>query len=184
MEFAHATKVNQQAEAKAKARTTRAKAGFDLARSDADRAVARQELIAADEAVVAAGLETLLSMYAYMQSCLPDADSWDRFRKVATRDGVDAEELMGVCSAIFAAVTGRPSSRPSESSDGPSSIGLRSTDSFGLPVPTDGPPRPPTGSEPAWEPAAEQLRVLTAAERQRAELRGHMRPVRDLLTGS
>ena len=183
MRFAHRTKLNQVAEEQANRRMERAQAVMDAARSEHARTVAQPELTAAAEAVMEAQLDNMAAMYEFMQGCLPDESTWQRFQLVALRAGSSAEELMGVCSAIFAAVTGRPSSRPSEFSDGPSSTGGTSMDDYVSPAPTSGQPPPSAGSAAAPS-GLDRLRALTALERQRAEMRGHMKPVRELLQSS
>lgn len=43
---------------------------------------------------------------------------WPKFQKVAADNKVDADELMRVCGAVYQAITGRPTRRPSASADG------------------------------------------------------------------
>jgi len=62
----------------------------------------------------------LSAMYDLLQQCIADAD-WDRFQSVANKVRADGEELMGVVKDVMEELTARPTSRPSDSSDGPKS---------------------------------------------------------------
>lgn len=64
-------------------------------------------------------LAGLAAMHELMRDCLAAGD-WPRFQKVAADNKAEADELMEVCGAVYAAVTGRPTRRPSASVDGSS----------------------------------------------------------------
>lgn len=177
MRFAWRQKVVNQAEEQATAKREAAQAQMDRAYSDAARAVHQDTLTAAEMAQTEASLDRMACMYEFMQGCLPDEDEWQRFQRTAIKHRVQADELMQVCSAIFAAASGRPTSRPSGSSDGPSNTGDTSTGVSASPGPTGG-PRPP---DTAWEPDPNQVRVLTAAELQRRQFFSDTVPVGELL---
>jgi hypothetical protein len=179
MRFAWRQKVVDLADKQAKDRRDRAQEQMDRAFTDTARAVWQPELSAADLAVTEAGLDRMAAMYEFMRGCLPDDESWARFEATAVRFGVDADVLMEVCSAIFAAVIGRPTSRPSESSDGPLTTGAESTGSYGWPEPTPGQPLQPTDS--LLEEPLPPVRVLTENELQRLQIRAQMAPVGQLL---
>jgi hypothetical protein len=66
-------------------------------------------------------LEGLVAMYDLLEQVIDPAD-WDRFVNVASRDRVDGETLMSVVGKAIKAMTGRPTQRSSDSSDGPTSI--------------------------------------------------------------
>lgn len=55
-------------------------------------------------------------------------DDFDRFWQLALSNRQDASDLMEVYQAIGAALTGRPTQRPSDSSDGPPSTEPKSLD--------------------------------------------------------
>lgn len=67
-------------------------------------------------------MEGLAAMHELLRDCLTAGD-WPRFQKTAATNKADAKELMEVCGAIYRAVTGRPTLRPSDSADGPSATG-------------------------------------------------------------
>lgn len=91
----------------------------------------------AEEGTQAEEMEGLAAMHELLRDCLIAepitaevdgetkviAHGWSHFQKVAASNKVDAEELMEVCGAIYQAVSGRPTQRPSVSTDGPSSSG-------------------------------------------------------------
>lgn len=66
------------------------------------------------------------ALYEVLEQCIDPAD-WSRFEEVADRERVGGDELLGVVRAAFAEVAGRPTSRPSDSSDGPRIIEPSST---------------------------------------------------------
>jgi hypothetical protein len=181
MRFAWRQKVVDLADEQAKGRRERAQALVDSARNEQERAARFPALSAAELAVTEAGLDRMAAMYEFMRGCLPDDESWARFESAAVRYGVEADVLMEVCSAIFAAVIGRPTSRPSESSDGPWTTGAASTENYAWPEPTPGPPLHLTAWEPDPAPETAPIRVLTENELQRAQIRAQMAPVSQLL---
>jgi hypothetical protein len=174
MQFAWRTKLHQQADEQSKDRVARCRATLDRAPHGPARDLAATELEAAELADNEVQINLMAAMYEFMRGCLPDESTWQRFQQVAMVNGADAGELMEVCSSIFTAVSGRPTSRPSDLSDGPSRIGDGSTDDAGSPDPTLGRPLHSTGS----------VVELTPLERQRREALEQMVPVGQLLRGS
>lgn len=73
----------------------------------------------ADAGTQAEELAGLAAMHELLRDCLAPGD-WSRFQKVAADQKVEADELMEVCGTIYAAVTGRPTQRPSVSAAGSS----------------------------------------------------------------
>lgn len=71
-------------------------------------------------------LEALAVMYDMIEQCLAD-DEWARFEAAADKNRADGDDLMKVVSDVFEVVSNRPTSRPSESSDGPQTTSERST---------------------------------------------------------
>ena len=72
-------------------------------------------------------LEGLAAMYDLLEQCIHE-DDWVRFQKVATRVKADDKALFGVVREVMATVAGRPTRRPSDSSDGPPSTKPNSGD--------------------------------------------------------
>lgn len=73
----------------------------------------------AESGTQAEDMEGLAAMHELLRDCLAPGD-WPRFQKVAADRKADAEELMEVCGAVYQAITGRPTKRPSASADGSS----------------------------------------------------------------
>lgn len=71
--------------------------------------------------------EGMAAMYDLLKSCIADHE-WDRFEQVADADRVDGDVLFRVVQDTFAVLAGRPTSRPSDSSDGPGTTSPSSTD--------------------------------------------------------
>lgn len=80
----------------------------------------------AQAGVDSADLEGLAAMYDLLEQCIAPQD-WRRFQAAADRARSDGEELMGVVGEVMRLLTDRPTSRPSDSSDGPSSTAPNST---------------------------------------------------------
>lgn len=59
----------------------------------------------------------LAAMYDLLETCIADSE-WDRFTDHATKTRADGDELMAVVGQVFEVLSGRPTSRPSDSSDG------------------------------------------------------------------
>lgn len=82
------------------------------------------------------GLDTddtagMAALDGLIDQCLRPEDI-DRFDEVCDRERPSAEELMEFVAKMMTAITDRPTRRPSDSSDGPSTIEPKSTDdSFG-----------------------------------------------------
>lgn len=60
------------------------------------------------------------------------ADEYDRYMGLAARWRLDSEEILEVVGLAFAAATGRPTGRPSVSSDGPKTTEVSSEDASSL----------------------------------------------------
>jgi hypothetical protein len=63
-------------------------------------------------------LAGLVAMYELLEQCF-DVEEFERFQQVALRTKAKGDELMGVVGKVIEAISGRPTSRPSDSSDGP-----------------------------------------------------------------
>lgn len=82
---------------------------------------------AAKAGVDSEDMDGLAAMYDLLHQCIAD-DQWTRFEAAADRERADGEQLMGVVREALEAMTQRPTSRPSDSSDGstttlPNSVG-------------------------------------------------------------
>lgn len=60
----------------------------------------------------------LAAMYDLLEQCIDPSD-WRRFEAAADRARADGDELMAVVAEVMAKITERPTSRLSDSSDGP-----------------------------------------------------------------
>lgn len=78
-------------------------------------------------------LEGLAAMYDLLEQCIAD-DEWARFKAHAVKSKADGDVLMGVVKATIQALSGRPTSRPSDSSGGPTIIGENSEGDSSLQV--------------------------------------------------
>jgi hypothetical protein len=81
---------------------------------------------AAKSGVDSNDLDGLAAMYDLLEQCLAD-DEWPRFEKHADRHRADGDELMEIVSKVFEVLSERPTQRPSDSSDGPSTTTSSST---------------------------------------------------------
>jgi hypothetical protein len=63
-------------------------------------------------------LDGLAAMYDLIEACIAPQD-WDRFQRVAIKAKADDKDLFAVVREVMAMVSGRPTRRPSDSSDGP-----------------------------------------------------------------
>ena len=72
-------------------------------------------------------LAGLAAMYELLEQCIA-AEDWERFQQVAMRTKAKGDELMGVVGKVIQALSARPTERPSDSSDGPTSIEPSSED--------------------------------------------------------
>jgi hypothetical protein len=63
-------------------------------------------------------MEGLAALYDLLQQCVAPED-WARFEAAADRSRADGEELMKVMSDVMEVMAKRPTSRPSDSSAGP-----------------------------------------------------------------
>lgn len=64
-------------------------------------------------------MESLVAINNVLRECI-HADDWGRFEAHATKVHADDEDLMRMVGQVIAIITARPTSRPSDSSDGPS----------------------------------------------------------------
>lgn len=87
----------------------------------------------ANEGIDSNTLQGLAAMYDLLEQCIAPHD-WSRFQKVADRTHADGEELMAVVGKVFEVLSARPTSRPSVSSDGPSTTSTPSTAGSSSPV--------------------------------------------------
>ncbi len=86
-----------------------------------DRMAALPVMRFADAAMRGADTDTFegqAAMYALLKSCFTEQD-WERFEDIATRERATSDDLWAVVQEVFAAAAGRPTGRPSDSSDGP-----------------------------------------------------------------
>lgn len=178
MEFAHAIKQTQAATAAGQELEAHARRLLDRASTDKDRKTALDKLQTGQIQQTSANTDATVAMYAYVRACIGETQ-WERFRGVVLKYAVDADELMDVCAKIYEAVSGRPTSGPSTSSDGPSNTGDGSPAGSASPAGTPGPQPPATDSQ---EPTTGVVVEMTAAQRQRAEFAGLMQPVEHLLS--
>lgn len=66
----------------------------------------------------ASEMEEKAAIYALLESCIAEED-WARFRKVAKKHRATEDELIQVIGQVLVVLAGRPTSRSSDSSDGP-----------------------------------------------------------------
>lgn len=76
--------------------------------------------------VDSADLDGLAAMYDLLEQCIAP-EEWARFEAHADKIRADGEELMRVVGKVFEILTDRPTVRPSDSSDGPTTTGPRFT---------------------------------------------------------
>lgn len=81
--------------------------------------------------VDAGSIEGLAVMYQFLKACIAD---WDRFCDVATENACDDDNFWEVVAQIYEANAGRPTGRPSASSDGPPSTPRRSAGASSSPA--------------------------------------------------
>ncbi len=72
----------------------------------------------AQSGVDSADMAGLAAMYDLLEQCIAPAD-WQRFQTAADRSRADGDDLMGVVRDAIEAISARPTSQPSDSSDGP-----------------------------------------------------------------
>ena len=78
-------------------------------------------------------VEGLVAMYELLEHCIAPSD-WLRFQEHALATAADDKELMGVVRRTIGVLSARPTSRPSDSSDGPTSTAPTSEDDDSLRV--------------------------------------------------
>jgi hypothetical protein len=149
MRFAWATNA-------ANGRSNTAQSAERRARTEADKIAAKKEQAAAE-------MDMLAALHVFLRDTIGE-HQWEQFERLAQIHGDDIEEIMHVAQAIYATVVDRPTQRPSDSSDGPSTSGT------GSPVPSvsEAPMAGPTSSAAA----------------ARAEIHGLLTPVADGIRSS
>ncbi|GLY32136.1 hypothetical protein [Kineosporia sp. NBRC 101731] len=97
------------------------------------RAAARAEKISADMGAMSAVWDLLTSILGQ--------DQIDRFARTVDNNGIDLDGILSLVGKLEAAIAARPTKRSSDSSAGPSTTGLHSTDAGSgptdLPLPQD-----------------------------------------------
>ena len=78
-------------------------------------------------------MEGLAGLHAVLQECIAERD-WPRFEAHATKVHADYDDLYQMVADAIAVMTARPTSQPSDSSDGPSPTSGPSADGSGSPV--------------------------------------------------
>lgn len=74
-------------------------------------------------------MDGLAAMYELIRQCFDDT-TWARFRASAMKHRSRGDELMEVVGQVFVIFAGRPTSRLSVSTDGPSATAQNSTSDF------------------------------------------------------
>jgi hypothetical protein len=95
-------------------------------------------------------MQGMAAMYRMLKGCI-HAEDWPRFRKTAMDHNAAPDDILPIVGAIWEAVTGRPTPRPSDSPDGPSTTGTVSKVDSSSPVtapPSPEPTPPPDSSSP------------------------------------
>lgn len=82
--------------------------------------------------VDANAIEGLAALHDVYESLLTEED-WPRFKALAKKERVSGDELNELLRLLMEAMSGRPTSRPSDSSDGPSPTGENSKGDFSSP---------------------------------------------------
>lgn len=81
----------------------------------------------AKKGMAANDLGAFSAIYDVLRSVIADED-WDRFEEHATLVRADTEELLGCVREAITLVSARPTKRPSDLSDGPTSTETNSSD--------------------------------------------------------
>ena len=110
---------------------------------------------AARKGTNAEDLEGLAAIYDMLRDCL-DPEDWSRFERDATDKKAEAEQLLEVVSDTIEILAARPTSRPSDSSDGPLPTSPNSTGSS---------PSPDTGTGVVTEKAYTVDDLIRRAEK-------------------
>jgi hypothetical protein len=63
-------------------------------------------------------MDGMVACYELLRECIAPED-WEAFQRAATETKAQGDELLGVVRDVMRELTGRPTSRPSDSSDGP-----------------------------------------------------------------
>lgn len=80
----------------------------------------------AQDGVDSTELAGLVAMYDLLEQCVAPHE-WARFQATADQHRADSETLMGVVTTVIELLSARPTSRPSDSSDGPQRTAPNST---------------------------------------------------------
>ena len=88
---------------------------------------ALMEFAEAAETVDDASLAGMAAVMRLLKVSVLPAD-WSKFRDLARANSASVEDCMPVVVEVFTAETGRPTVRPSDSSDGPPATSTNSTD--------------------------------------------------------
>jgi len=88
---------------------------------------------AADSGLDVNDLEGYAATYDLLEQCLTP-DDWQRFQRHATTCRASADEILELMKSTYQAMTGRPTVRPSVSSDGPTPTAESSADDSSSPV--------------------------------------------------
>lgn len=110
------------------------------ARSERAARMARSPEAAAEAARAKSEAEmaAMAAMHSFMKAAIGH-DQWDRFAALADEYGDGIDDVMRVVSAIYEAITGRPTRRSADSSAGPSPSGSGSPGDSVSTEPTPGP---------------------------------------------
>lgn len=107
----------------------------------------------------AADMEGMAAMYTLLRSVVAD-EQWAAFEEHATEERATDDDLLAAVQGAIAVMTARPTSRPSDSSAGPSRTETSSPDAS-LSLVSSIPP--PTNGSPLVQRAAHELRPVEAA---------------------
>lgn len=81
-------------------------------------------------------MEGLVAVYRMLEDCITE-DDWTRFQEHARKVGASEDDLLAVVRKAMTVIGGRPTGRPSDSSDGPSSTTESWKGSSPRPAPID-----------------------------------------------
>lgn len=119
--------------------------------------IALMEYAATAVAYPDGSLVGLAALYSLLEECIGE-ENWPRFKELARQES-EEDDLFEVVKDVYAAHAERPTSRPSDSSDGPDSTAPKSADVSSLPVKE----RYEAEGRPAWA-----LQVVQAQEARQA----------------
>jgi hypothetical protein len=87
----------------------------------------------AQKGIDAADMDGLVAIYDLLRNVIADED-WGRFEEHASVTRADGDDLLEVVKQAMAAISERPTDRPSDSSDGPQATSDSSADVSSSPV--------------------------------------------------